>query len=220
MFFASCVYDLCACGSKLDLCLCDVLEAYASECREAGVVLQWRSPTLCGGFDLTVYKTLELNLLVWHLTFHSFLISTAVGCPTDRGYVFDECGPPCPKTCFNKDIPLGVIEAHCFKPCVPGCQCPAGLVEHNAHCITPEKCPKIIHGQVWGMRTTRGIHTAIDSFNEFWDLMNLHLSDLTVDGKPQDCLFLVTFIKLILSLKWFFCLDIIPNSCNFLTLSV
>ncbi|XP_056333779.1 kielin/chordin-like protein [Danio aesculapii] len=116
MFFASCVYDLCACGSNMDDCLCDVLEAYASECREAGIILQWRTPTLC-----------------------------AVGCPLDRGYVFDECGPPCPKTCFNKDVPLGVIEAHCFKPCVPGCQCPAGLVEHNAHCITPEKCPKIIH---------------------------------------------------------------------------
>lgn len=84
--------------------------------------------------------------------------STAVGCPTDRGYVFDECGPPCPKTCFNKDVPLGVIEAHCFKPCVPGCQCPAGLVEHNAHCIAPEKCPKIIHGKVWGMPGTRHPH--------------------------------------------------------------
>ncbi|XP_052437941.1 kielin/chordin-like protein isoform X5 [Carassius gibelio] len=119
MFFASCVYDLCACGSNIDECLCDVLEAYASECREAGVILQWRSPTLC-----------------------------AVGCPLDRGYVFDECGPPCPKTCFNKDVPLGVIESHCFKPCVPGCQCPAGLVEHNAHCIAPEKCPKIIHGNL------------------------------------------------------------------------
>ncbi|ROL23538.1 Kielin/chordin-like protein [Anabarilius grahami] len=98
MFFASCVYDLCACGSNMDECLCDVLEAYSSQCREAGIILQWRSPTLC-----------------------------AVGCPLDRGYVFDECGPPCPKTCFNKDVPLGVIEAHCFKPCVPGCQCPAGL---------------------------------------------------------------------------------------------
>ncbi|XP_051512067.1 kielin/chordin-like protein isoform X2 [Myxocyprinus asiaticus] len=117
MFFASCVYDLCACGSNMDECVCDALEAYASECREAGVILQWRSPTLC-----------------------------AVGCPLDRGYVFDECGPPCPKTCFNKDVPLGVIEAHCFKPCVPGCQCPAGLVEHNSHCIAPEKCPKIVHG--------------------------------------------------------------------------
>ncbi|XP_073706315.1 kielin/chordin-like protein [Garra rufa] len=119
MFYASCVYDMCACGSNTDVCLCDVLEAYASECREAGVILQWRSPTLC-----------------------------AVGCPLDRGYVFDECGPPCPKTCFNKDVPLGVIEAHCFKPCVPGCQCPAGLVEHNAHCIAPEKCPKIILGNL------------------------------------------------------------------------
>ncbi|KAB5575222.1 hypothetical protein PHYPO_G00218350 [Pangasianodon hypophthalmus] len=117
MFFASCVYDLCACAANADECLCDALEAYASECREAGVVLQWRSPSLC-----------------------------AVGCPVDRGYVFDECGPPCPKTCFNKDVPLGVIEAHCFKPCVPGCQCPAGLVEHESHCISPEKCPKIIHG--------------------------------------------------------------------------
>lgn len=118
MFFASCVYDLCACGAG-DECLCDALEAYASECREAGVVLQWRSPALC-----------------------------AVGCPHDRGYVFDECGPPCPKTCFNKDVPLGVLESHCFKPCVPGCQCPAGLVEHESHCIPPESCPKIIHGNL------------------------------------------------------------------------
>ncbi|KAF5889344.1 kielin/chordin-like protein, partial [Clarias magur] len=47
MFFASCVYDLCACAANADDCLCDALEAYASECREAGVVLQWRSPSLC-----------------------------------------------------------------------------------------------------------------------------------------------------------------------------
>ncbi|KAI2653376.1 Kielin/chordin-like protein [Labeo rohita] len=133
MFYASCVYDLCACGSNMDECLCEVLEAYTSECREAGVILQWRSPTLC-----------------------------AVGCPLDRGYVFDECGPPCPKTCFNKDVPLGVIEAHCFKPCVPGCQCPAGLVEHNAHCIAPEKCPKII---LENLRKTRKFHQTSRGIN-------------------------------------------------------
>lgn len=51
MFFASCVYDLCACGAG-DECLCDALEAYASECREAGVVLQWRSPALCGMYNV------------------------------------------------------------------------------------------------------------------------------------------------------------------------
>nr|XP_014351812.1 PREDICTED: kielin/chordin-like protein [Latimeria chalumnae] len=48
MFFASCVYDLCACGANADECLCDALEAYASECRESGVILHWRSPSLCG----------------------------------------------------------------------------------------------------------------------------------------------------------------------------
>ncbi|XP_075885031.1 kielin/chordin-like protein [Nelusetta ayraudi] len=116
-WYGACVYDLCACGANTDECLCDTLEAYASRCREAGVVLQWRSSSLC-----------------------------AVGCPVERGFVFDECGPPCPKTCFNADVPLGVIESHCFKPCVPGCQCPAGLVLHNNYCIQPEKCPKIIHG--------------------------------------------------------------------------
>ncbi|XP_028287666.1 kielin/chordin-like protein isoform X2 [Parambassis ranga] len=116
-WYGACVYDLCACGSNTDECLCDTLEAYASQCREAGVILQWRSTSLC-----------------------------AVGCPVERGFVFDECGPPCPVTCFNIDIPLGVIESHCFKPCVPGCQCPAGLVLHNNYCIQPEKCPKIIHG--------------------------------------------------------------------------
>ncbi|XP_067325493.1 kielin/chordin-like protein [Anolis sagrei] len=117
-FFASCVYDLCACGAAgIEDCLCEALEAYAAECRHAGLVLQWRSPTLC-----------------------------AVGCPQERGYVFDECGPRCPKTCFNCALPLGVMESHCFKPCVPGCQCPAGLVEHEAHCIPPEACPRVIHG--------------------------------------------------------------------------
>uniref|UniRef100_A0A3B3ZWP7 BMP binding endothelial regulator n=1 Tax=Periophthalmus magnuspinnatus TaxID=409849 RepID=A0A3B3ZWP7_9GOBI len=114
-WYGACVYDLCACGANADECLCDTLEAYASQCREAGVVLQWRSPSL------------------------------SVGCPMERGFVFDECGPLCPVTCFNKDVPLGVIENHCFKPCVPGCQCPAGLVLHNNYCIQPDKCPKIIH---------------------------------------------------------------------------
>ncbi|CAI5664367.1 unnamed protein product [Oreochromis niloticus] len=116
-WYGACVYDLCACGANTDDCLCDTLEAYASQCREAGVIVQWRSASLC-----------------------------AVGCPVERGFVFDECGPPCPVTCFNVDVPLGVIESHCFKPCVPGCQCPAGLVLHNNYCIPREKCPKIIHG--------------------------------------------------------------------------
>ncbi|XP_070473753.1 kielin/chordin-like protein isoform X1 [Equus przewalskii] len=116
-FFAACVYDLCACGpgASADACLCDALEAYASHCRQAGVTPAWRGPTLC-----------------------------VVGCPLDRGFVFDECGPPCPRTCFNQHVPLGELAAHCVRPCVPSCQCPAGLVEHEAHCISPEACPPVL----------------------------------------------------------------------------
>ncbi|XP_074124076.1 kielin/chordin-like protein isoform X1 [Sminthopsis crassicaudata] len=116
-FFAACVYDLCACGTgaSADACLCDALEAYAARCRQAGITPTWRGPTLC-----------------------------VVGCPLDRGFVFDECGPPCPQTCYNRHVPLGELAAHCIRPCVPGCRCPAGLVEHEAHCISPESCPPVL----------------------------------------------------------------------------
>ena len=67
-----------------------------------------------------------------------------VGCALDRGFVFDECGPPCPRTCFNRHVPLGELAAHCVRPCVPRCQCPAGLVEHEAHWIPPEACPPVL----------------------------------------------------------------------------
>ncbi|XP_033101456.1 kielin/chordin-like protein [Anneissia japonica] len=110
-YFASCVYDLCACGSS-DTCLCDVLSAYAAECRQIGINLNWRTASLC-----------------------------AVNCPKDRGFTFDECGPACPKTCENKDLPLSAINDRCLRPCVPGCNCAASRVLHNGSCIKAEECP-------------------------------------------------------------------------------
>ena len=47
MYFATCVQDVCACGENNNFCLCDVLEAYASQCKRSGVVLSWRNETLC-----------------------------------------------------------------------------------------------------------------------------------------------------------------------------
>ncbi|KAF3819337.1 hypothetical protein GH733_013487 [Mirounga leonina] len=149
-FFAACVYDLCACGpgSLADACLCDALEAYAGHCRRAGVTPAWRGPTLCGEGAKPSAS--------WGRGWHRGLGSgrgapvtlpspppAAVGCALDRGFVFDECGPPCPRTCFNQHVPPGELAAHCVRPCVPGCQCPAGLVEHEAHCVSPEACPPI-----------------------------------------------------------------------------
>lgn len=163
-FFAACVYDLCACGpgSSADACLCDALEAYASHCRQAGVTPAWRGPTLCGegampsvgrggvgtegsGLDrVGTGRATRCERGNWSTVTLSSTAPAVVGCPLDRGFVFDECGPPCPRTCFNQHVPLGELAAHCVRPCVPGCQCPAGLVEHDAHCIPPEACPPVL----------------------------------------------------------------------------
>lgn len=169
-FFAACVYDLCACGPgpSADACLCDALQAYASHCRQAGVTPVWRGPTLCGegvmrlqvggrwckdggpgdsdlhgvgtGRGLQDVSNVDGGT---PMTLPSIL-PAVVGCPLDRGFVFDECGPPCPRTCFNQHIPLEELAAHCVRPCVPGCQCPAGLVEHEGHCIPPDACPPVL----------------------------------------------------------------------------
>ncbi|XP_060229924.1 kielin/chordin-like protein [Meriones unguiculatus] len=116
-FFAACVYDLCACGPgpAAGACLCAALDAYAGLCRQAGAAPEGRTPTAC-----------------------------VPGCPADRGFVFAECGPPCPRTCFNRHLAPGELAAQCARPCVPGCQCPAGLLEHEGHCVLPEACPPVL----------------------------------------------------------------------------
>ncbi|XP_071044189.1 kielin/chordin-like protein [Parasteatoda tepidariorum] len=110
-YFAACVYDVCAC-SENDECLCDILSTYSQECSKAGVILNWRSEGLCG-----------------------------IHCSEEEGLVFDECGPPCSRTCENINMPIELLASQCFKPCVPGCQCSADKVLHNGRCIRPERCP-------------------------------------------------------------------------------
>ncbi|XP_047237405.1 von Willebrand factor [Girardinichthys multiradiatus] len=41
-----CRYDVCACGNGEE-CLCSALSAYAAACSARGVLLNWRSPSLC-----------------------------------------------------------------------------------------------------------------------------------------------------------------------------
>lgn len=54
------------------------------------------------------------------------------------GAIYDDCGPACRLTCRNKDD----VNKVCTKPCVAGCQCPAGKVWHKRKCISPSKCAK------------------------------------------------------------------------------
>lgn len=42
-----CRYDVCTCADSEE-CLCSALSAYAAACAARGVLLSWRSRSLCG----------------------------------------------------------------------------------------------------------------------------------------------------------------------------
>lgn len=46
-FHRFCRYDVCACQDGEE-CLCSALAAYSAACAARGVLLSWRSPSLCG----------------------------------------------------------------------------------------------------------------------------------------------------------------------------
>lgn len=127
-----CMYDTCSCESAADCaCFCDAIAAYAHTCAQKGVVVHWRSPTLCP-------QTCE------HLNKAE-----------EEGYQcewrYNSCGPACPRTCqhFN---PLA-----CPVKCVEGCHvhCPAGKIldELSLTCIDVEECPGC---EIEGLRVPHG----------------------------------------------------------------
>lgn len=44
-----CRYDVCACADGEE-CLCSALAAYAAACGAKGVLVNWRSASLCGNY--------------------------------------------------------------------------------------------------------------------------------------------------------------------------
>ncbi|XP_033629287.1 BMP-binding endothelial regulator protein-like [Asterias rubens] len=105
-YYRSCISDMCECP-KHKLCSCEALRAFVSACQQEGIEVELETTSPC-----TVGQT----------------------CP--EGAVFDECGPPCPRTCANRDE-----SSTCRQPCVAGCQCPAGFVMHKNRCIQSDECP-------------------------------------------------------------------------------
>lgn len=130
-FHADCMYDMCSCRTaNVRNCLCPVLQAYASQCAQAGVPLQWR------------HRVAEC----------------AVQCPA--GQVFEECGDSCHRTCADLhaedddddiivDVNNGVHTndvgpsptSSCRSACVEGCRCPRGqLLNDNGECVPTIQC--------------------------------------------------------------------------------
>ncbi|GAB1599713.1 kielin/chordin-like protein [Argonauta hians] len=109
-FYSSCVEDMCSCGSPSSNCLCHILTLYAHQCARHNVTLNWISRTNCPS-----------------------------NCEEKKGFVFQDCVSPCPKTCNNTNS-TGELTNGCLKRCISGCHCPFNKVLHNGHCIERSKC--------------------------------------------------------------------------------
>uniref|UniRef100_A0A8D2ZR28 SCO-spondin n=1 Tax=Scophthalmus maximus TaxID=52904 RepID=A0A8D2ZR28_SCOMX len=111
-YFRLCLSEVCGCTPQ-KACHCTVLTAYARQCAQEGVAVQWRNHTFC-----------------------------PVQC--SGGQVYQECGRACGGSCsdlrqsWSCDDGGGIG----LRMCVPGCQCPPGLVQdHQSQCVPVAMCP-------------------------------------------------------------------------------
>ncbi|MEQ2298605.1 hypothetical protein AMECASPLE_006961 [Ameca splendens] len=112
-YFRLCLSEVCGCDPQR-ACHCTVLTAYARHCAQEGVTVHWRNQTFC-----------------------------PVQCT--GGQVYQECGLACGGSCsdlrhgwncndFTSETGQGM--------CVPGCQCPSGLVQdQQGQCVPTSLCP-------------------------------------------------------------------------------
>ncbi|KAM4544149.1 SCO-spondin [Fundulus diaphanus] len=112
-YFRLCLSEVCGCVSQR-LCHCTVLTAYARHCAQEGVAVLWRNQTFC-----------------------------PIQCT--GGQVYQECGRACNGSCsdllqgWNCDD-FSSQTGHSM--CVPGCQCPMGLVQdQHGQCVPISLCP-------------------------------------------------------------------------------
>lgn len=106
-FYQDCLYDMCACETKVAQCLCPIVSAYAKECADRGVVVPWMSEVRACG----------------------------VHCP--GGQVYQVCGDSCTRSCADMsanptctrhcvegcNCPVGhTLDEH--GECIPVGQCP------------------------------------------------------------------------------------------------
>lgn len=66
-FLRFCRYDVCACVNSQE-CLCSALATYAAACAARGVLLNWRSPSVCG----KSHNKCKLTIAVFNIS-HNFL---------------------------------------------------------------------------------------------------------------------------------------------------
>lgn len=63
-YYRDCVYDMCACQVKLGECLCPMIAAYAKECAQKGVLVDWIPDVRECGNPLILIKHRFLDQLI------------------------------------------------------------------------------------------------------------------------------------------------------------
>ncbi|XP_067860893.1 von Willebrand factor [Heptranchias perlo] len=122
-FWEICVYDTCSCDSTGEcLCLCNAIAAYAHECAQFGILVQWRTAHLCPMSCEELNSGQAEYVCEWR---------------------YNVCAPACPKTCQHLE------REDCPVNCVEGCHayCPSGTIldENSQKCIDPTLCPVCLH---------------------------------------------------------------------------
>lgn len=135
-YFRLCLSEVCGCAPQKS-CHCTVLTAYARHCAQEGVALRWRNHTFCGTYE--GHRLSDGGCL--GADFYLRPVSSAVQCA--GGQVHQECGRACGSSC--SDLRQGCGEGQSetdMRMCVPGCQCPPGLVQdHQSQCVPVNMCP-------------------------------------------------------------------------------
>ncbi|XP_028290490.1 SCO-spondin [Gouania willdenowi] len=63
------------------------------------------------------------------------------------GQVYQECGRVCGVSCSDLQLEWTCDDGEGHRTCVPGCQCPSGLVvDHQGQCVPADLCP-CVHGE-------------------------------------------------------------------------
>uniref|UniRef100_A0A3P8V8E3 SCO-spondin n=1 Tax=Cynoglossus semilaevis TaxID=244447 RepID=A0A3P8V8E3_CYNSE len=115
-----CLSEVCGCSPQ-KACHCTVLTAYAQQCAQEGIAIQWRNQTFC-----------------------------PVQC--SGGQVYQECGRACGSSCSDLQQGWSCDDDGGSGPrmCVPGCQCPPGLLQDQQNqCVPAAMCPCVQEGKVY-----------------------------------------------------------------------
>ncbi|KAJ8683258.1 hypothetical protein QAD02_019050 [Eretmocerus hayati] len=147
-FYMDCVYDMCACESSIEVCLCPTLSAYAAECAPAGVVIPWRHEVHecrvhCNGDQEYQMCGSSCTRSCADISFHPECKEECIeGCNCPPGLTLDangECIPvaQCPCTYAGMEFKSGYREVRPGTKAQQLCTCAGGIW----HCenATPEE---------------------------------------------------------------------------------